>query len=126
MSTCGISLGGADYDGSAEFYTCENVKARKDHRCEECWRVIPKGEKYERTSMKFDGDVSTIKTCIQCAEIRDAFRDPEGEFIMGELWEQMREKFSEFTTGCLQELVTPEAKRFVLDKWRKWKGLEKC
>jgi hypothetical protein len=40
------------------------------------------------------------------------------------LWEEMRDYvFPEMTTGCLNRLKTSVAKQFLIERWKKWKGL---
>lgn len=59
-----------DYD-PATFYSRREPKARKLHQCEECGRAIQAGEQYEKVVGKWDGDVSTFKTCSRCTALRD-------------------------------------------------------
>lgn len=54
----------------AEFYHAEMRKARKPHKCYECRCEIPVGETYEHVRGKWEGDVSTFKTCALCFELR--------------------------------------------------------
>jgi len=42
-------------DGYAEFYRLTNPIARAAHRCDECDRIILRGDKYTRHSGKYDG-----------------------------------------------------------------------
>jgi len=58
-----------DYD-PAEFYHKELRKARKPHRCDECGRAIMSGERYEHVRAKWDGYVSTLRTCPRCLTLR--------------------------------------------------------
>lgn len=59
-----------DYDNAPEFYHAAISTARKPHRCEECsGRILP-GEKYEAVRAKWDGSVSTVKTCQHCVDLR--------------------------------------------------------
>jgi hypothetical protein len=123
MPDCSVCIGGGDYDGPNEFENIEWPKARKPHRCEECRRIIAAGERYERFSGKFDGSLFCLKTCAECAEIRDAF-NCEGGAIVDGLWSEIESYvFPHMTTGCLERLETPEAKVHLLQQWRKWKGL---
>ena len=53
-------------------YNCQwdrEPRARKDHRCYECGRVIPKGETYHKQTGIFDGDPYTWKAHKQCAKL---------------------------------------------------------
>lgn len=42
------------------------VRARVAHRCCECWKEIARGDEYELTKGKWDGDWHTFKTCLWC------------------------------------------------------------
>lgn len=126
MSGCDVCIGGGDYDGVLEFQEVSHPKARKDHKCEECRAVIPVGQKYQKIVGKVDGDFTETKTCLMCAEIREVFACGEIT-VLGELWEDFRnaEVFERLTTAseCFTKL-SPPAKSFLLDRWRKWKGLQ--
>lgn len=55
-----------------DFYTIENPKARKDHKCCECRGVIQKGEQYQNYSGHWnDSGFATFKTCSDCEKLRD-------------------------------------------------------
>lgn len=58
-----------DFD-PAELYNVTTRKARKQHRCEECRRVIEPGESYENVMGKWDGDINYFKTCSHCLDVR--------------------------------------------------------
>jgi hypothetical protein len=58
-----------DYD-PADFYVKCIRTARKQHRCEECSGLILPGDKYEYVSGKWEGCLSTFKTCEQCVDLR--------------------------------------------------------
>jgi hypothetical protein len=47
------------------------VKARKQHKCCECYVIIKAGDIYEKVVGKWDGEFCTFKTCKICVEIRD-------------------------------------------------------
>lgn len=44
-------------------------KARKDHICESCGRVIAKGEEYQRTFAADAGDCWVYKECLHCVAL---------------------------------------------------------
>lgn len=62
------------YDDSGEnlsFFHETFRKARKDHICCECKRVIKKGEKYEYITACWECiGVENYKTCLGCARLR--------------------------------------------------------
>lgn len=125
MSDCSacIGLDFSDCDGHAEFSNTETPKARKPHKCGECERLIAVGEIYERTSGKFDGEIYTDKTCLECADIRDGFTC-EARPMPGQLWDEMRDYvFPYLNESCYDKLTTVAAKKFLRDRWMKWKGL---
>jgi hypothetical protein len=57
-----------DYD-APEFFHREIRRARKLHKCGECGGEIKPGEQYEHVRGKWDGDLTTIKTCERCVDI---------------------------------------------------------
>lgn len=125
---CNVCIGSSilDCDGSPEFYSVTNPKARKEYKCCECRRVIPKGTVYERSSGKFDGALYSDKTCLDCVDVRTVFSCGEVPPAPGCLWQEMRDyAFYDLTTAseCFQKL-NPSAKALCLAKWRTWKGLE--
>lgn len=52
-----------------EFYRQRYPVARKEHECEYCHRIIPKGERYSYEAGKFDGDMFSRKLCSECMSI---------------------------------------------------------
>ena len=76
-----------------EFFTETRPIARKDHRCAECGGPIRRGDRYLRTTGKWDGEVSTIKTCVHCLAALDAMRSryPCFCYVFGALHEHLGE-----------------------------------
>lgn len=58
-----------DYD-PPEFHSSYIRTAAKSHQCYECSGEIAKGENYEYAVGKWNGDVSTFKTCERCVDLR--------------------------------------------------------
>ncbi len=58
-----------DYEPN-EFYSAYERKARKPHKCGECFKSIPVGEVYEYVSAKCDGAMWDSKTCARCLALR--------------------------------------------------------
>ena len=127
MGNCDVCIGGDyDYDGANEFQFYATPKARKDHRCCECGDVIPKGHQYEAFTAKYDGAVSTTKTCLGCADIRSVYSCGEDEPPFGEMWNAWNDSGSWHNlrmAGECWDNLTAAAKAKLLEKWREWKGL---
>ena len=121
MSDCDVCL---VFDGDpAEFFSVKEVTGRKEHKCSECDRAIPVGTKHQVASMKCDGEFSSYRTCLVCAEIRKAFCC-DAEVFGGVFWSEMADYgFPEISKSgdCLKKLTTPEAKRYFAERYRQWK-----
>jgi hypothetical protein len=85
-----------DYD-YPEFYIQNIHKARSRHKCDECGTRIFPGEKYENVRAKWDGCVSTWKTCQHCVDLRTWVQNnvPCVCWVHGEIFENAREAVSE-------------------------------
>ncbi len=56
------------------------VKARKDHRCYECNREIPKGTKHDIVKVLFDGEGwETLRRCPLCSYVAEVCGMKSGE-----------------------------------------------
>lgn len=121
---CGVCIGGGDFDGYIEMMEQSVVKTRKDRNCLECRRPIPRSTPCERTSGKWEGKFFTEYTCLDCMNIRNGLTCGEPT-AMGELWTEIRdcEVFERLTTACLAKIDTASAKAYMLERWKKWKGL---
>jgi hypothetical protein len=121
MSDCGVCIGSDDYDNDFSFYDVLWPKARKEHRCCECRRVIGIGEQYQRWAGKWDGTVSSYKTCGYCAEIRDGFSCGNST-VFGDLWTEISDYiFPVMNTACFDKIESVEAKAYLQSKWMNWK-----
>lgn len=119
-----VCIGNDCHDGLVEKLSECHPKARKPHKCYECSRTIEPGERYQRFVGKWEGEIQRYDTCASCEEIRTVFSCGEG-WTWGQLWEDMYElAFPNLTTGseCFHQLSVP-ARQFVLERWRKWKGI---
>ena len=110
--SCNISI---DHDGGADCCHEKIRKARKRHRCCECYRDILPGEYYEYVSGIWDGTPDDYKTCLDCKSVKDAFFD---SYIFTNLWEDFYESMSEcgwqVPEKCLSKL-TPAARARVCE-----------
>ncbi len=114
MGICQCSID-IDHDSGPEFFKTERRKARTSHKCFECSKVIQPGEAYCCESGKWDGDFRTYKTCLDCLSVRQTFFCG---WMYGNVWEDFHEEALQndgrFSQDCI-DLLTPVAKRRVLD-----------
>jgi hypothetical protein len=110
-----------DTDGyRASFYHDDIVTARKQRKCHECYRPIIPGQKYERTTGKWDGQFDRVNTCLPCREIRNRFMC---SWQYGEVWESIREYFRDGDFGDLDGLSL-EAIDFMQEQFQeRWDDL---
>jgi hypothetical protein len=119
---CDVSLG--DYDGDqATFYDEKVVTGRKPHKCNECRSDIPKGERHNVVTGKWDGEIKTYRFCAPCWEIMGEFSENGRTF--GLTWETFRDEWAQGANlqGCLNRLTSVAAKQRMTEQWRKWKGI---
>lgn len=60
-----------------EFVNVTTPKARKKYRCHECGQAIEAGVQYVSISGKWDGEVSTFKSCTECAAVVELLNGSE-------------------------------------------------
>lgn len=60
-------------------------KARRAHRCDECWRVIAIGDRYTVERTIWDSRLRTHKTCAGCWTVREWLLDRCGGFVYGQV-----------------------------------------
>ncbi|MEO5368506.1 MAG: hypothetical protein H7833_00360 [Magnetococcus sp. DMHC-1] len=72
-------------------YNCERVKARKQHKCCECGKIIDIGSFYHVESGLWDGEFERYRTCGFCFEVRNfvASIDVVGCFCYGSLGDEI-------------------------------------
>lgn len=67
--------------GCTEFWNDKTHKARKKHKCEECYYTILPGELYVRVVSFFEGEFDVYKSCRRC--IYDRHRIQAHEWAEG-------------------------------------------
>lgn len=122
MTDCGVCLSDNDYDGPT-LYNDRFVRARIPHKCCECRRTIIPGFQYQKVTGKWEGYFNEHHTCMDCWNIREAFRCGGG-FIFGQLWETLADYRNDINTGCLEKIKTPSAKGYYLERLRKMRGID--
>lgn len=111
-----------DVDEAAIILSCLSPTAQKEHKCNECRRMISRGERYLREATLFEGKIETWKTCIDCLSIRDEFF--KQGFFYGEtksmVRDYVRDVNGDVPESCLSAL-TPGARSmvcsFIEEEW---------
>ena len=71
-----------DYsDGCSIVLHDRNQKARKEHKCSECSRVIQVGETYNVQRAVFDGCADSYKTCAHCQVVQSWLQKECGGYM---------------------------------------------
>lgn len=123
--TCEVDFGDMSDDADpCDFWNVTEPRARKAHACTECQESIKIGDTYHRVAWKFEGTVGTDKVCEGCWEAMQEF---EYRIYGGSFWEFMREEWNGGANvqGCINRLVTTNAKAHMHSQWFKWKFPEK-
>lgn len=60
-----------------QFYVSKIRRARKVHKCDECFKEIRATEQYEHVTGKWYDDVEVYKTCGDCLNLRNRIYDIE-------------------------------------------------
>ena len=109
--TCAIDN---DTGETGQMFTKHNRKARKKHRCHECGKAILPGEEYRYESGKWDDEISSFRTCLDCLSIRDEIFC---SFVYGNVWEDLRYEIQNGSVpeSCIAEL-TPRARDMVCEE----------
>ena len=77
-------------------FKCIYRKARKEHRCYECNKIIEYGERYQNIRGLWDHRWYEYKTCTTCDDLRDELKY-DGELApFGDLQEWVQEADMEF------------------------------
>jgi hypothetical protein len=106
-------------DGDFDFATHEDRKARKEHRCGECWRTIAKGETYRLHTSCYDHYVCTSKVCAHCQVACRWLSQNCGGWIFEAVREDIHEHVSEYPGLALPLLRLEVGMR---RKWRRFDG----
>jgi hypothetical protein len=108
---------GADFEGT--FLGESTRKARKVHKCEECWREIQPGEQYRIATWVNDGRVDSMKMCAHCRVASKWLSDNCGGFVYGGVWEDIEEHIEEYRDVYPE--VTRDLKRLAVWEQHGWR-----
>ena len=76
---------GCDADGNYKFYTSSLRRARKEHQCRECDRIIRRGELYEHASFRHGDYIGSRNTCEKCSDLAASLAEMGFCWYEGEL-----------------------------------------
>ena len=111
----------ADGGSMPSCYLSAKRKARNEHTCDECGKIIMAGEMYLFESGRWDGSFLKFKTCENCQSLRASFFGVG--FTYGCLWDDLLEHIYE-NGGNIGEIhitcLTPVAQAKVCDAIQKY------
>jgi hypothetical protein len=108
-----------DYYYQPDFYCSRMVKAKKNHTCQECDRLINIGEKYQYVSGKWGGIISTFKTCSHCVVAQEWMIKNCGYWEHGNLHDEIIEHACDYEKMELYRLAVGMRR-----SWKKFKSNE--
>jgi len=76
----------SDYDPPSAFWV-SNPRARKKHRCGECYTDILSGETYEKVAGVWSGEFDHHKTCVACVRLREWLITEDCDWFFGGIYE---------------------------------------
>lgn len=101
---------------SALILASETRKARKQHQCDECGRLIQPGETYLHERGIGDGPF-TNRTCSHCQVACNWLTQQCGGFVYTQVEEELREHWQEDTAYRTRELA-----RLIYGMGRNWQA----
>lgn len=107
-----------DYEGPS-FSEEKLVKARKQHGCCECGRMIQPGETYTQTSGCWDGRMDRFRCCHQCDRATALIRQECSGWIFGNVEEDLLEHARDPNVPW-----SYRAARFYVGMRRSWKRFQ--
>lgn len=93
-----------DIDDRAIMLSVTRPKARKQHKCTECKRIIAKGEQYLCEKTLYVGTIETWKTCQDCESIRDNLFS--GGYYYGEIIYMLNEHIHECDGDISESIIS--------------------
>ena len=98
-----------------KFYNAYWVKARKAHKCCECYRIIKPKEKYYYAVGKWYSTINTFKTCKYCMQGGKWLIKECGGWSHGGLLEEIIEHAQEYGYPALYKIASG-----IFHKWSKY------
>lgn len=99
-----------------EFFSDRDVKsARKEHRCDECQRMIRPGEPYYFATGKYDGYVESYHVCAHCRAASAWLQKACGGSLFTMVGEDLREHWAEsesYRSTMLRALIDGMGERW--------------
>lgn len=100
-------------------FPTKDFKANKDHKCNYCNGIIPKGSVYQKSTLKYDGDIYTWKNHCECSDIAmklHMFDDADEGVTSDMFYEKVNDEYMRIMQETQTELY--ESKDFVYPKFK--------
>ena len=111
-----------DHDGNATVLHSRQQRAKINHKCRECRRVIEAGEVYTTERVLFDGSMWTHKVCAHCVEVRGYLGEHCGGWVYDAIEEDIQ---GHFYGSTLNDAETRELRLLAIgiaERWRRANG----
>lgn len=122
MNECHHTTSGPDSTERSIVIETRTPKARKLHSCDECHRLINKGEEYRREILKWGSKFFHHKYCEDCLSLREVFFSNGWYYTY--LWEDMNDfigkvdgKISEFQITQLTKSARDKVCTLMQEMW---------
>ena len=107
-------------DECVSIYNDEMRKARKEHRCVECHRVIKPGEAYRYEFGIYEHEAAQYKTCAHCSAAREWLRINCETWIYADVFQDLYDHFTD--AGAYPPADRMWLGRVVVGMKRQWDG----
>jgi hypothetical protein len=97
-----MSLSCGCYDDGPSVHRVKIVKARKPHKCCECFEPINVGDEYQYIFGVWDGEPSSYHTCEKCDDLRESLTALGFCMYYGELQENYDEYIREYAPAKIR------------------------
>lgn len=75
-----------------DLHNRKTVVTRKDHKCEGCFEIVPKGTKVQHCKGRYDGEFYDYHMCDLCINYMDDDQNWDDGFVPGEIGDYRKER----------------------------------
>ncbi len=126
MTQCTCTINASEGDECVNVIEHKLVRARKEYKCYECGRIIPRKEYYLRETLVWEG-FSKHQTCLDCFSLREhVLCDFVFEHVREDIRQEILEGGKTVPEVCMAAL-TPAAREWICELIETtWEWEEEC